>query len=132
MDKVIRTIPEPNKKVDVINECDVVVVGGGPGGIGAAISAARNGAKTVLIERYGHVGGMGTGGLVTIIPCLSDFSGVMQIGGINQEWIERLDPREAVTYPPKEIWGTDDKRLVAIGTTVPSSQSAKVKSFMQP
>ncbi len=113
MDKVIRTIPEPNKNVDVVYECDVVVVGGGPGGIGAAISAARNGAKTVLIERYGHVGGMATGGLVTIIPCLSDFSGVMQIGGINQEWIERLDVRDAVTYPPKEIWGADDKRLVS-------------------
>ena len=113
MDKVIRTIPEPNKKVDVVNECDVVVVGGGPGGIGAAISAARNGARTVLIERYGHVGGMGTGGLVTIIPCLSDFSGVMQIGGFIQEWIERLEPREAVTYPPKEIWGSDDKRLIS-------------------
>ena len=50
-----------------------------------------NGADTVLIERYGYLGGMGTGGLVTIIPCLSDFGGTMQIGGINQEWIERLD-----------------------------------------
>lgn len=113
MAKVIRTIPEPNKTVDVVRECDVVVVGGGPGGIGAAVSAGRNGADTVLIERYGHLGGMGTGGLVTIIPCLSDFSGVMQIGGINQEWIERLDRREAVTYPPKEIWGSDDRRLVS-------------------
>lgn len=113
MDKVIRTIPEPNKSVDVVYECDVVVVGGGPGGIGAALAAARNGAKTVLIERYGHVGGMATGGLVTIIPCLTDFSGVMQIAGINQEWIERLDAREAVTYPPKEIWGADDKRLAS-------------------
>ena len=67
----IRTIPEPNKEVKVFRECDVVVVGGGPGGIGAAVSAARNGADTVLIERYGYLGGMGTGGLVTIIPCLS-------------------------------------------------------------
>jgi hypothetical protein len=113
LDKVIRTIPEPNKTVDVVYECDVVVVGGGPGGVGAAIAAARNGAKTVLIERYGHVGGMATGGLVTIIPCLTDFSGVMQIAGLNQEWIERLEAREAVTYPPKEIWGADDKRLVS-------------------
>jgi flavin-dependent dehydrogenase len=90
MDGVIRTLPEPNQTVDVVRECDVLVVGGGPGGIGAAVAAARNGADTVLIERYGYLGGMGTGGLVTIIPCLSDFDGVMQIGGINQEWIERL------------------------------------------
>ena len=60
MATVIRTIPEPNKTVNVVRECDVVVVGGGPGGIGAAVAAARNGADTVLIERYGYLGGMGT------------------------------------------------------------------------
>ena len=99
MASVIRTIPEPNKRVDVIRECDVVVVGGGPGGIGDAVAAARNGADTVLIERYGHLGGMATGGLVTIIPCLSDFSGTMQIGSINQEWIERLTVGRRKRYP---------------------------------
>jgi hypothetical protein len=109
----IKTIPEPNKEVKVCRECEVVVVGGGPGGIGAAVSAARNGADTVLIERYGHLGGMGTGGLVTIIPCLSDFDGNMQIAGINQEWIERLEKRGAETHPPAEIWGSDDKRLTS-------------------
>lgn len=108
-----KTIPEPNKEVKVARECDVVVVGGGPGGIGAAVAAARNGADTVLIERYGYLGGMGTGGLVTIIPCLSDFDGNMQIGGINQEWIERLSKRGAETHPPEEIWGSDDKRLTS-------------------
>ncbi|HVN97543.1 MAG TPA: FAD-dependent oxidoreductase [Syntrophorhabdaceae bacterium] len=113
MAKVMKTIPEPNKTINVVRECDVVVVGGGPGGIGAAVSAARNGADTVLVERYGHLGGMGTGGLVTIIPCLSDFGGTMQIGGINQEWIERLTAREAETHPPAEIWGATDQRLTS-------------------
>ena len=103
MADIIRTIPEPNKTVDVVRECDVVVVGGGPGGIGSAIAAARNGADTVLIERYGHLGGMSTGGLVTIIPCLSDFDGNLQIAGINQEFIEELGDRNAEFHPPEDI-----------------------------
>ncbi|MGD9161788.1 MAG: FAD-dependent oxidoreductase, partial [Desulfobacteraceae bacterium] len=63
-----KTIKEAVRETKVCRTADVVVVGGGPGGIGAAVSAARNGADTVLIERYEHLGGMGTGGLVTIIP----------------------------------------------------------------
>ncbi|MGD9162238.1 MAG: FAD-dependent oxidoreductase [Desulfobacteraceae bacterium] len=112
MAEIIRTIPEPNKTVDVVRECDVVVVGGGPGGIGSAIAAARNGADTVLIERYGHLGGMSTGGLVTIIPCLSDFDGNLQIAGINQEFLEELGERNAEFHPPEDIWGSDDPKLV--------------------
>ena len=101
MAQVVRTIPEPNKTINVVRECEVLVVGGGPGGIGAAVSAARNGADTVLIERYGHLGGMGTGGLVTILPCLSDFSGTMQIGGINhpQDLLIRHNPAHRCSQP---------------------------------
>ncbi|MCK4274720.1 MAG: FAD-dependent oxidoreductase [Dehalococcoidales bacterium] len=108
----MKTINEAARKTRVAREADVVVVGGGPGGIGAAVSAARNGADTVLIERYGHLGGMGTGGLVTIIPQLTDIYGKQQIVGLTQEWIERLKPREAVVYPKKEHWGSMDKDIV--------------------
>ena len=66
----IKTIMEPASEIRVIREADVVVVGGGPGGHAAAVSAARNGADTVLIERYGHLGGMATGGLVSYGPPL--------------------------------------------------------------
>jgi ribulose 1,5-bisphosphate synthetase/thiazole synthase len=92
----VKTIRERTRDTKVIYEADVVVVGGGPGGIGAAVSAARNGARTVLIERYGYLGGMGTGGLVTIIPQLTDYTGKQQIVGITQEWIDRLIARNAV------------------------------------
>ena len=44
--------------IPVIASVDVLVVGGGPGGLGAAVMAARQGAKTMLVERYGCMGGM--------------------------------------------------------------------------
>ena len=108
-----KTVTEAVRETRVCRTADVVVVGGGPGGIGAAVAAARSGADTVLIERYEHLGGMGTGGLVTIIPNLSDFSGKQQIAGITQEWIDRLNVREAADYPKKEHWGSDDQKLVS-------------------
>lgn len=105
-------IQEKARETRVVNDCDVVVVGGGPGGIGAAVAAARNGAKTVLVERYGYLGGMGTGGLVTIIPQLADYTGKQQIAGITQEWIDRLAVKNAVDMPKKEHWGSLDKETV--------------------
>jgi hypothetical protein len=107
-----RTITEPARKTRVCREVDVVVVGGGPGGIGSAIAAARSGAKTVLIERYGHLGGMATGGLVNIIPNLSDISGKQYLFGLNQELIDRLDARGGTSYPKKKDWGTTDRKVV--------------------
>lgn len=107
-----KTIIEPSKEIKVCREVDVVVVGGGPGGIGSAIASARCGAETVLIERYGHLGGMATGGLVNIIPNLSDISGRQVIFGLNQELIDRLDVRGGASYPRKEDWGTTDRKVV--------------------
>ncbi|MBI4295544.1 MAG: FAD-dependent oxidoreductase, partial [Chloroflexi bacterium] len=57
-----KTIKEPAREINVSYEAEVVVVGGGPAGVAAAVAAAREGAKTVLVERYGHLGGMATGG----------------------------------------------------------------------
>ena len=58
--KQIKEVSEPARRIPVIEEADVVVVGGGPGGLPAAVAAARQGAKTVLIERYGVLGGLAT------------------------------------------------------------------------
>jgi hypothetical protein len=108
----IKTIREPARDIKVWREADVVVVGGGPGGVASAISAARSGAKTVLIERYGHLGGMATGGLVNIIPNLSDISGKQHIYGLTMELIDRLDMRGGTSYTPKKDRGSAAKKAV--------------------
>jgi hypothetical protein len=59
------TIEEPARQVPIYGEYEVVVLGGGPAGIVAAASSARAGRKTLLIERYGFLGGMGTAAGVT-------------------------------------------------------------------
>ncbi|WP_027553489.1 FAD-dependent oxidoreductase [Bradyrhizobium sp. Cp5.3] len=59
------TIEEPARQVPLYGEYEVVVLGGGPAGIVAAASAARAGRRTLLIERYGFLGGMGTAAGVT-------------------------------------------------------------------
>jgi glycine/D-amino acid oxidase-like deaminating enzyme len=68
---------------------DVVVVGGGNAGCAAAIAAARHGARTLLIERYGFLGGTATAAMVG--PWMTFHSGEDRIvGGIAQEIVERL------------------------------------------
>ena len=59
------TVSEPARQTPIFGECDVVVLGGGPAGIAAAVSAARAGRSTLLVERYGFLGGMGTAAGVT-------------------------------------------------------------------
>ncbi len=69
-------------------ETDVVVIGGGPAGITAAISAAREGSRVVLVERSAMLGGAAASGL-TILGYL-DRSGKKVLGGIAQEYYDRL------------------------------------------
>lgn len=76
-------------KVPVVGEYDVVVCGGGPAGFIAAIAAARQGAKTALIEQYGYLGGMATTSFVNPLSVFT-YSGQKVIGGIPWEFIERL------------------------------------------
>ena len=74
----------------LVGEYDVVVCGGGPAGFIAAIAAARQGARTALIERFGFLGGMATAGLVSPISVFS-YNGRQVIGGIPWEFVRRLE-----------------------------------------
>lgn len=75
--------------------CDVVVCGGGPAGIAAAISAAREGASVQLIERHNCLGGVWTAGLLSVIIDFGNKTGVMA------ELMARLDARGGAAYKEK-------------------------------
>ena len=83
-------------KTPVRYECDVLVSGGGTAGVVAALAAARNGAKTILIDRYGFLGGTllnGAGPLHSFFNLYKAFPGVEKIQvvrGIPQEIVDRL------------------------------------------
>lgn len=78
------------RDLPVTHEADVVVVGGGPGGLGAAVMAARAGARTALVERYGFMGGMATSGEVH--PFMSNHvEGVPLDGPVYTEWVAAMD-----------------------------------------
>ena len=74
---------------------DVVVVGGGPAGFGACVAAARNGAKTIILEKYGFLGGMMTAGYVILLPLwlLTPYGDEKSplVDGIPNEWVKAMD-----------------------------------------
>jgi hypothetical protein len=100
----------------VIAETDVVVLGGGPAGVAAAVAAARLGADVILIERWGHLGGQATGGLV--IEFFGAYDGPVfkwgrKIkGGIYDETIDRLKALSAVRRFPDVIIHPEYLKLV--------------------
>src|SRR5690606_21029456 len=83
-------INEDARSTPVVAAPDVLVVGAGPAGIGAAISAARNGAKVMLMERYGFLGGNLTIAMVNPMFTFHDIKGRQVIRGIAGELVSRL------------------------------------------
>ncbi|RAV19595.1 FAD-dependent oxidoreductase [Paenibacillus contaminans] len=91
---------------------DVIVAGGGPAGIAAAVASARMGAETLLVERYGFLGGAGTAMMVN--PWMSYWasggSNVQLIYGVLQELIDRMTemgmyghPKQRTAFDPEAL-----------------------------
>ncbi|MBS7790427.1 FAD-dependent oxidoreductase [Roseococcus sp. SDR] len=106
------TVPEPGRDIPLHARCDVLVVGGGPSGVAAAVAAARLGARTLLLERHNHLGGLSTGGLVIWIDRMTDWSGQRVIRGFAEEFLGRL-PQGAVSGPSPALWGARDAATAA-------------------
>ncbi|GHT24704.1 hypothetical protein FACS189430_10100 [Bacteroidia bacterium] len=114
------------KKISVDDQWDVIVVGGGPGGCTAAISAAREGAKTLLIEAMGQLGGMGTSGMIPAWCPFSDKEKIIYRGlaekifneskkGVPHERANKLD---WVAINPEHLMSVYDKFVTKSGAKV--------------
>ena len=107
MNKIaIETVRQPMRDVKVASQADVVVVGGGPAGVSAALAAARNGAKVTLLERYNHLGGLASGGMVLVLDDMWDnHLNEISVRGTCQTMIERLSAMGLAMFPRSNEWG---------------------------
>jgi hypothetical protein len=97
---------EPARDVRVAGRADVLVVGGGPAGIAAALAAARNGASTMLLERYNHLGGLASGGMVLVLDDMWDSHlNEISVRGVCLDMIERLSALGLACFPRQHEWG---------------------------
>jgi hypothetical protein len=93
---------EPERHVPVRGEYEVVVLGGGPAGIAAAAAAAGHGRKTLLVERYGFLGGMGTAaGVTNFCGLYANVHGEIRqvVHGIADELLARIDRLGGLNTP---------------------------------
>ena len=83
------TLLEPARRIEILAKTDVLVIGGGPAGMSAALASARTGAKTIILERYGCLGGV-----LTTVGCEGyawfRHKDTIEAGGIGREFEERI------------------------------------------
>ena len=87
------------KNLEVRYQADVMVIGGGPAGVTAAVAAARHGKKVLLVEATGALGGLGTTGMVPAFATFSDGVNLL-CGGIGMEIRKQVSKQ----FPPETYW----------------------------
>ena len=120
------TLSIKNQKIAIDSQWDVIVVGGGPAGCTAATAAAREGAKTLLIEATGQLGGMGTTGMIPAWCPFSDGEKIIYRGlaekvfraakkGVPHEPADKLD---WVSINPEQLMTVYDDMVCSSGAKV--------------
>jgi hypothetical protein len=124
----MQTIREPARDVPVAESVDVLVLGGGCTGVFAAVAAAREGARTAIVERHGFFGGAATAGLVTNWHSLKDIHGEHTIiAGLTATVLERMAERHAVHEAPEHfVLNTEELKIELDGLVV----EHKVRPFL--
>jgi len=124
-------VHEPGRDLAVVREVDVAVVGGGTAGIAAGVAAARNGADTLVIERYNCLGGQMTAGYVVFIPGAWDYDvGSPTFGGIMTEIGDRLKKEDAfwrLDGTDKGHWWLDGEVMKWLGIVMLEEAGAKMR-----
>ncbi|BCH21807.1 invasion protein [Mesorhizobium sp. L-8-10] len=106
----VQTIDEAGGKVPVVAESDLVVVGGGPAGIAAAVAGARNGLSVTLLERYAYLGGLASGGMVLVLDDMCNGNEV-SVRGLCSELIDRMTTMGLCVTPPEADWIADEAKF---------------------
>ena len=103
-------VTEPAGQVPVVASSDLVVVGGGPAGISAAVAGARNGLSVTLLERYPYLGGLASGGMVLVLDDMCDGPAVT-VRGLCSEIIDRMTRMGLCVTPPESDWISDTAKF---------------------
>src|SRR5512135_302715 len=99
-------VTEPGGRVAVAATSALVVVGGGPAGIAAALAGARNGLSVTLLERYPYLGGLASGGMVLVLDDMCNGSEIA-VRGICADLVGRMEKRGLAVTPPEEARRSD-------------------------
>ncbi|WP_166997199.1 FAD-dependent oxidoreductase [Paramicrobacterium fandaimingii] len=94
-------ITSDDLRAPIASRSNVLVVGGGPAGVAAAVTAARSGASVTLLERYPSLGGLASGGMVLVLDDMINGQEIT-VTGVVSEYIERLQKLDLAIVPPAE------------------------------
>jgi FAD dependent oxidoreductase len=94
------TISLPGEQTPIVRRADLVVVGGGPAGIAAAVAGARSGLSVVLLERYAYLGGLAAGGMVLVLDDMCNGDEIT-VRGLCGEMIDRMERIGLCVVPPE-------------------------------